>query len=352
MLNHVIGITTKKHRIPKRLDLQVFGPPDLPDPTDSERQYAKKIDKYAKALNLSPEVYTAFAELGHEAKKLDGTHELFTTYNANEMVDDLLKLQTEPHYISQTDVDAFATEALKHNPNARRVQLDPTASASPTEIWLDIHHTAMANPEYDGGTTVTPEMLRIDAVKLRDLRHLSPEMKDRAVKAVAQEMNQLILLKTFEITEQTKETTPVSTKIVFKVKVNSKGEHVKDKARLVAKGYQEMLGQDFVCTFSPMTTTTALRLLLAYAVDLGIQVYQSDIPHAFIRATLDKKIRIALPPGISFENERGSTDDNFCVDIMKALYGLKQAPQLFHRLLSTFFTKHGYQRCKVDTCIF
>jgi len=94
MLDLVITITTKKHRIPKRLDLQVFGPPDLSDPTDSERQYAKQIDKYAKAFNLSPEAYTAFAELGHEAKKHDGcTHEVFTTYDTNEIVYDLLKLQ-------------------------------------------------------------------------------------------------------------------------------------------------------------------------------------------------------------------------------------------------------------------
>jgi len=165
-------------------------------------------------------------------------------------------------------------------------------------------------------------------------------------------MTQLIRLKTFELTEQTKETTPVSTKIVFKFKVNSKGEHVKDKARLVAKGYQELLGQEFVSTFSPMTTTPAIRLLLAFAVDLGVQVYYSDIPHAFIKATLDKKIPIALPPGVSLKTEQGSTDVTFHVDIKRALYGLKQAPQVFHRLLSTFFEDLGYQRCKVDTCIF
>jgi len=56
MLDLVITITTKKHRIPKRLDLQVFGPPDLSDPTNSERQYAKQLAKYARAINLSTDV--------------------------------------------------------------------------------------------------------------------------------------------------------------------------------------------------------------------------------------------------------------------------------------------------------
>jgi len=64
---------------------------------------------------------------------------------------------------------------------------------------------------------------------------------------------------------------------VFRNKLNEQGEVVRNKARLVAQGYSQQEGINYNETFAPVARLEAIRLLLSYAVNRGIILYQMDV---------------------------------------------------------------------------
>jgi hypothetical protein len=87
---------------------------------------------------------------------------------------------------------------------------------------------------------------------------------------------------------------------------------------------------DYDDTFSPTLSKTGLRLLLALAVQMEMQVHTVDCKNAFLNGHIDKEIYIEQPPG---GIEPGTTSQSHVCRLNKALYGLKQAPLIWCKTL-------------------
>jgi len=87
----------------------------------------------------------------------------------------------------------------------------------------------------------------------------------------------------------------VGSRWVFKVKRNSDGSVERFKARIVAKGYSQVEGLDYDETFAPVTRYDSLRLIIALALHLGLDMSQADIKSAFLNGDLNEEVWM-MPP--------------------------------------------------------
>eukprot|EP00798_Chlamydomonas_sp_ICE-L_P017391 gene17391-biopygen26340 len=138
----------------------------------------------------------------------------------------------------------------------------------------------------------------------------------------------------------------VSTKWVFKRKVDAFGNFVKYKARLVAKGFLQKFGVDFTDVFSPVTKLATLRVLLSHVAALDLELRHVDVRTAFLNGDLAEEVYIAVPEGLH------DMYPDKCFKLDKAIYGLKQAPRVWWLNLSSTLAKHGFKPTFADQCLF
>ncbi|XP_019194752.1 PREDICTED: uncharacterized protein LOC109188562 [Ipomoea nil] len=115
----------------------------------------------------------------------------------------------------------------------------------------------------------------------------------------------------------------IGCKWVFRTKRTTDGAVDRYKARLVAKGFNQVAGEDFFDTFSPVVKPTTL-----------------DVYNAFLNGHLAETVYMKQTPGY----EDPTHPDHVCL-LQRSLYGFKQAPRacdvvlvnhLLGRLASTF----------------
>ncbi len=70
--------------------------------------------------------------------------------------------------------------------------------------------------------------------------------------------------------------------MVFRNKLDEQGEVIRNNAKLVAQGYNQQEGIDYTETFPPVARLEAIMLLLSYAVNHGIILYQMDVNSVFL----------------------------------------------------------------------
>ena len=137
----------------------------------------------------------------------------------------------------------------------------------------------------------------------------------------------------------------LSTKLVFKRKLDQFGNVERLKTRLVVRGFEQRAGRDFAEVFAPVVHKTTVRVALAIAAALGLSVHHLDVSTAFLNGTIDGDVFIKLPDGIG-------RDGQVC-KLLKALYGLRQSPRRWNEVLdATIKTKLGMQRSKTDPCLY
>src|SRR4030066_1714029 len=139
----------------------------------------------------------------------------------------------------------------------------------------------------------------------------------------------------------------IGTKWVFRNKLNEQGEEVINKARLVAQGYSQQEGIDYIETFAPIARLEAIRLLLSYAVNHDITLYQMDVKSAFLNGVIYEEVYVKQLPGFG-----DLKYPNHVFKLKKSLYGLKQAHRAWYDRLSNFLIKNGFKRGQVDTTLF
>jgi hypothetical protein len=85
-------------------------------------------------------------------------------------------------------------------------------------------------------------------------------------------------------------------------------------------------------TFVSVARLEAIRILLAYASNNNIKLYQMDVKSAFLNGFINELVYVEQP--IMFEDPRYS---NHVYRLYQALYGLKQAPRAWYECLHDFF---------------
>jgi hypothetical protein len=139
----------------------------------------------------------------------------------------------------------------------------------------------------------------------------------------------------------------VGTRWIFKIKHHADGSIECFKARWVAKGYTQQQGIDYDETFAPVVHLENLRLLLALATLLNLEVNQIDVDSAFLQADVDEQVYISQPEGF----ESTQHPDYICL-LQKSLYRLKQAPLLWNRTFDMHMCTIGFTPLEADLCIY
>lgn len=165
--------------------------------------------------------------------------------------------------------------------------------------------------------------------------------------AMKEELNNLQSNQTWELVPKPANTKPIGCKWVFKRKLSAEGEVVKFKARLVAKGYSQVPGKDFSETFSPVIKIKSIRILLALAIELDMEIHQMDITAAYLNGTLKEDIYMLQPEGMQQQGK-----EHLVCHLKRSLYGLKQAGREWNECFDTFLKEFGLLRSKSDPCIY
>ena len=111
----------------------------------------------------------------------------------------------------------------------------------------------------------------------------------------------------------------------LQIKYKVDGSVAKYKAHLVARGFSQIPGVDYGETYSHVVKITSIRVLLALATQLHLEVHQFDIKTVFLHGLLDAEIYMELPEGLK---ERGHI--GLVCRLLKALYGLHQSSHVWY----------------------
>jgi len=170
---------------------------------------------------------------------------------------------------------------------------------------------------------------------------------DGWILAMQEEFNQFQRNDVWDLVPKPPQKNIIGTKWVFRNKLNEQGEVTRNKARLVAQGYIKQEGIDYTETFAPVVRLEATRLLISYAFNHGIILYQMDVNSAFLNGVIEEEVYVKQPPG--FEDLK---HPDHVYKLKKSLYDLKQSPRAWYDRLSNFLIKNNFKRGQVDTTLF
>ncbi|GKF29966.1 retrovirus-related pol polyprotein from transposon TNT 1-94 [Tanacetum coccineum] len=87
----------------------------------------------------------------------------------------------------------------------------------------------------------------------------------------------------------------ITLKWIYNVKLDELGGILKNKARLVACGYRQEEGIDFEESFASVARLEAITIFFAFAVQMNMVVYQTDVKTAFLNGNLREKVYVSQP---------------------------------------------------------
>lgn len=107
------------------------------------------------------------------------------------------------------------------------------------------------------------------------------------------------------------------------------------KTQLVAKGYTQVLGIDYLETFSSVVKLTSMKLVLALAVARNWFLEQLDVNNIFLYGKLHEEVYMELLPIIVCPG-------NKVCRLNKSLYRLNQASQQWFQKLTSLLLGFGF----------
>jgi transposase InsO family protein len=110
------------------------------------------------------------------------------------------------------------------------------------------------------------------------------------LEAIQTELRNLISKQTWSEVKKPAGRKEIGCRWVLKVKRDAEGRVVKYKARLVAQGFSQVPGVDFEETYAPVGRTASLRIMLAIAAHLDLEILQADVEGAYLNGVLDVDI--------------------------------------------------------------
>jgi hypothetical protein len=154
---------------------------------------------------------------------------------------------------------------------------------------------------------------------------------------------------TWELTPLPKGERCISSGWVETDKRDQNGIIVRRKARFIAKGYSQEYGYGYVNTYAPVASMTTIRLILAIACILDLELDNMDVDSAYLQSDLEERIYIKQPPG--YEQYGPNGEELVCL-LHKSLYGLKQSGRSWHKKIDGWFRGYGFHSSSADPCLY
>ena len=147
-----------------------------------------------------------------------------------------------------------------------------------------------------------PEESALGLLLVIEPRTVDEELaNDGWILAKQDQLNQFKRNDVWDLVSKPKHKNIIGTKWMFRNKLNEQGEVIRNKARLFAQGYSRQEGIDDTETFAPIARLEAIRLLLSYAVNHYITLYQMDVKSAFLNVGTKGVSQYHL---LSFDNNK------------------------------------------------
>ena len=169
-------------------------------------------------------------------------------------------------------------------------------------------------------------------------------MKWRA--AIKSELNSHIENGTWEAGKLPPGRHDISSKGVFKTKVNADGS-LCYKARLVVRGFEQRAGLDYQETFAPVPKFPTLRVLLALAAPFDWDIHHMNVKTAFLYPVIKETVNMTPPEGYSKFLPVHKPIPKM-LKLLKCLYGLKQALFEWYNHIVEFLRSAGFARSNQD----
>jgi hypothetical protein len=182
----------------------------------------------------------------------------------------------------------------------------------------------------------------------------SPEAADWK-KAMNAEYEALKRNKTWIIVDRPQGKKIVESRWVLRTKLKKDGSVDCSKVRLVTKGFTQKPGIDFNETFAPVAKLGSIRLFMAIAVELGLQVHQLDFTSAYLNGEIEEEVFMEIPSefyDILNEKESRKFRGNKVCLIRKALYGLKQSGRQWYKKLDEKLKQQKLKPLNSDPCVY
>lgn len=213
----------------------------------------------------------------------------------------------------------------------------------PASVWQDEGYKITGRKRDVAGSAYTATAINEPATVEEAM---ASEQAEFWQQAIDEEYASLLANNTWTLEPLPEGVTPIPVKWVLKVKRDSAGNVERYKARLVAKGFKQREGIDYEEVFAPVSKYTTVRVMLAHAAALDLEIQQLDIKTAFLNGEIEEEVWTAQPPGYE---EGGS---NMACHLRKALYGLKQAPRAWYLRLKAELEKMGFIQSEADGGLF
>jgi hypothetical protein len=137
----------------------------------------------------------------------------------------------------------------------------------------------------------------------------------------------------------------ITSRWVYKRKLDHHGKIKTYKARLVARGFQQQEGIDYTETFAAVVKPSSYRIFFALAAEFGYIIHQMDVKTAFLNGTLQYVVYMKPPPGMKVP--RGHV-----LKLLRSLYGLNQAPRAWYDKFRLTMQGKGWRVSSYDPCVF
>jgi hypothetical protein len=138
---------------------------------------------------------------------------------------------------------------------------------------------------------------------------------------------------------------PITSKPVFRVKLDQNGNIERFKIRIVARGFTQQAGKDYDETFAPVANLESIRILLALANKYDLELDQMDVSTAYLNGEILEELYLAPPDGVQIK-------PGHCWRLKKSLYGLKQAGRTWNTTLDKALGDLGFARLDAETCLY
>jgi len=152
---------------------------------------------------------------------------------------------------------------------------------------------------------------------------------------------------TWELTPLPKGERCISSGWVETDKRDQNGIIVRRNVRFIAKGYSQEYGYDYLNTYAPVASITTIRLILAIACILDLELDNMDVETAYPQSDLEEKVYVKQPIGYE---QYGPNGEELVCQLRKSLYGLKQSGRNWHKTIDGWFRGYGLHCSSADPC--
>ena len=167
------------------------------------------------------------------------------------------------------------------------------------------------------------------------------------VDAMVEEYESIVRNNVWDVVQRPEEKSMVSSRGLYKVKQPIDGSVEKHKARFVALGFSQIEGIDYDETFSPVSTYSSIKSMLALSAQMGWKIHQMDVKSAFLSGKIEEEVYIEKLEGFETFDHKS----HVC-RLKRALYRLKQAPRAWYTRIDSYFIGLGFTKSEADANLY